>query len=114
MEEFITNWTKEELNLYILIFCANADFIESKGETDFLKLKSNETLFSRIHEEFDKDNDYQSIQKIRSTLDKFGYTKDEKDLLLREMKELFFLDGTYNILEKNLFIGMNHIFGDNN
>jgi len=68
MEEFITNWTKEELNLYILIFCANADFIESKGETDFLKLKSNETLFSR----------------------------------------------TYNILEKNLFIGMNHSFGDNN
>lgn len=112
MKEFMTNWTKEELNLYILIYCANADFNETRGETDFLKLKSNESIFTRIHEEFDKDNDYQSIQKIRATLDKFGYTKDEKELLLSEMKELFFLDGSFSTLEKNLFIGINHIFGD--
>ncbi|MCX6303565.1 MAG: hypothetical protein NT040_01220 [Bacteroidetes bacterium] len=111
MNEFDTYWTKEELKVYILIFCANANFSELKAETAFIKSKTIGNSFERIHDEFDKDNDYQSIQKIRSTLEKYGYLKDDTGRLFNEVKELFLSDGKYDILEQNLFMGLNHVFG---
>jgi hypothetical protein len=112
MKEFDTTWTKEELKVYILIFCANANFSESKAETAFIKSKTIGNCFERIHDEFDKDNDYQSIQKIRSALDKYGYLKDDRGRLFKEVKELFLSDGKYDILEQNLFMCLNHVFGN--
>ena len=111
MKEFDTNWTEEELKVYILIFCANANFSESKAETAFIKSKTIGNCFERIHDEFDKDNDYQSIEKIRLTLEKYGYLKDDTGRLFNEVKDLFLSDGKYDILEQNLFRGLNHILG---
>jgi hypothetical protein len=110
MEEYQTNWTKEELKIYLLIYCSKADFLESKVETDFIKSKTIGNSFERIHEEFNKDNDYQSIQKIRTTIEKYSYSKDAIAQLFEEMKELFLSDGKYDILEQNLYMGLNHIF----
>ena len=111
MKEFDTNWTKEELEVYILIYCANANFSESKAETAFIKSKTDESGFERVHDEFEKDNDYQSIQKIRVTLEKYGYLKEDQDRLFKEVKELFLSDGKYDIMEQNLFRGLHHILG---
>jgi hypothetical protein len=111
MKEIITNWTKEELEVYILIYCANANFSESKAETAFIRSKTVGNGFERIHDEFEKDNDYQSIQKIRVTLEKYGYLKDDTGRLFEEVKELFLSDGKFDIMEQNLFRGLHHIFG---
>ena len=105
-----TNWTKEELNAYILIYCANADFTESKDEMDFIKSKLPTSIFKKIHKEFKNDNDYQSIQKIQSTVDRYGYTGEEKNRLLFEIKKIFLSDDNYDLLEKNLLRGLNRIF----
>ena len=105
-----TIWTKEELNAYILIYCANADFTESKVEIDLIKSKIPSVVFEKVHHEFEKDNDYQSIQKIQSTIDRYGYTSNEKIRLSNEIKEIFLSDEKYDILEKNLLLGLNHIF----
>ena len=37
MENKNINWTKEDLKTYLLIYCANADFSESKIEIEFIK-----------------------------------------------------------------------------
>ncbi len=111
MKEFEPNWTEEELKVYILIFCANADFSESKAETAFIRSKTTGDCFERIHDEFDRDNDYQSIEKIRLTLGKYGYVKEDTDRIFKEVKELFLSDGQYDLLEQNLFRGLNHVFG---
>ena len=105
-----TNWTKEELNAYILIYCANADFTESKNEMDLIKSKIPTSVFEKVHHEFKKDNDYQSIQKIQSSLERLGFTNDEKNLLLFDIKKIFLSDDNYDILEKNLMRGLNRIF----
>ncbi len=109
MGEKDTNWTYDELKAYLLIYCANADFTESKVETDVIKSKILSD-FDKIHKEFKKDNDYQSIQKIQSTIVRLGYTENEKDSLLEEIKEIFLSDEKYDILEQNLFKGLKHIF----
>lgn len=109
MNNNITNWTKEELKIYILIYCANADFSESKFEVDFIKSKIKTDNFEKIHAEFEDDNDYQSIQKIQLSIEKHGYTNDEKNRLFGEIKELFLSDKKYDVLERNLYLGLSQI-----
>ena len=109
MKNVNRNWTKEELKIYILIYCANADFSESKFEIDFIKSKIQTSNFEKIHAEFEQDNDHQSIQKIQISIEEHGYTNDETDLLIGEIKELFLSDGKYDILEQNLYRGLSHI-----
>ena len=105
----MTNWTKEELKIYTLIYCANANFSESKFEIDFIKSKIQTSDFEKIHDEFEKDNDYQSIQKIQSSIKDHGYTNDSIDTLLKEIKALFLSGNEYDILEQNLYRGLSHI-----
>jgi len=105
-----TNWTEDELKAYVLIYCANADFTESKVEIDFIKSKILSSNFEKIHKEFEKDNDYQSIQKIQSTIERLGFSSAQKNDLLAEIKEVFLSDDKYDTLEKNLLRALSHIF----
>ena len=93
----------------MLIYCANANFTESEDEIDFIKSKIQSSDFSKIHKEFDKDNDYQSIEKIKSTVDRFGYVKADTDILIKEMKGLFASDDEFDTLEENMFLGLKHL-----
>jgi hypothetical protein len=103
------HWTKEEFKIYLLLYCANADFSESKSELDLIKLNASHSNFDKIHKEFEGDNDYQSIQKIQAAAEGHGYTVDELESLYEEIKELFLSDGKYDVLEQNLYRGLRHI-----
>ena len=59
--------------------------------------------FQKVNDEFDKDNDYQSLQKIISSLDDKHYSKVELDTLFEDIKKLFLSDGDYDAMELNLF-----------
>ena len=97
-----TNWTKTEFKAYLLLHCANADFIESKEEKDFIKSKVDAATFDKIHAEFEGDNDYQSIQKIMHTAERLDYSHEQIEDLVEEIKELFLSDGNFDTLERNL------------
>jgi hypothetical protein len=101
------NWTNEELKIYILIYCSNADFLESKIETDYIRSKIKNGNFDKIHQEFEKDNDYQSIQKIQSSI--IEHNHDNVESLLQEIKELFLTDDCFDIMEQNLYLGLKHL-----
>lgn len=107
--ETTTNWTRQEFKTYLLLYCAQADFEESEDEIDAIKEQIGEKTFKSIHKELDHDNDYQSIQKIQYNLKKFNYSSEEKDKLIEDIKNLFFVDGEFNILEKNLLLNLKHI-----
>ncbi len=102
-----SNWTNEELKIYILIYCSNADFLESKIETDYIRSKIKNGNFDKIHQEFEKDNDYQSIQKIQSSI--IEHNHDNVESLLQEIKELFLTDDCFDIMEQNLYLGLKHL-----
>ena len=112
MEEFNTQWTREELKAYILLYCSKADFEETTAETNYINAKFKALNIEAIRTEFEGDNDYQSIQKIRAAIDRLHYKKEGIEVLENEMKELFMVDGKLDTLEKNLFIGLKHILED--
>jgi len=103
MENHNTTWSKKEFKTYLMLLCANADFIESEDEKDIIKSKVNPDILKHIHKEFDADNDYQRLQKIINTSKRFGYSKDKADELLSKLKNLFFKDHNMGILEENMF-----------
>lgn len=107
MKNSSTNWSKEELKAYVLIYCANADFVESKLEINYIKSKIHAGIYEKMHAEFEKDNDYQSIQKIQTFIKEHNYHSEDK--LIREILELFLIDDDFDILEKNLYMGLKHI-----
>jgi len=109
MEEFKTNWTREELKAYILLYCAYANFIETEAEKEFIKSKVGEDKYQKVHKEFDQDNDYQRIQKIQHTVLRYNYSNSEVDRLFENIKKMFLSDGSIDILEENIYRGLQHL-----
>jgi hypothetical protein len=106
MQDFSTNWTKKELSAYLLLYCANADYVESESEIEIIKSKVDPHKYKAIHEEFEKDNDYQSIQKIEAAVQRLGLTEAQIDELISEMKALFLVDGALDPEENTVFTGL--------
>lgn len=104
-----TSWNKKQLKAYLLLYCANIDNEENKKELSIIKSQIEADAYEKIHEEFDSDNDYQSVEKISHTLDRLGYTKENITQLITEMKALFMADGEFDATEQALFIGLKRL-----
>ena len=99
-----TNWTKDELLAYVLLYVANADFEESNIERDVIASKIDRITFNNIHQEFDEDNDYQSIQKILAGIEAHQYSKEDISTLLNDVKTLFYADEDFDIKEQSMLM----------
>ena len=95
METYETDWTREEFKAYLMLNCANADYIETDEE--------KELILSKV------DNDYVRLQKIAQTAKRFGYTKDKADELLENMKQLFMQDHKFGAFEDYMYKGLKRI-----
>jgi hypothetical protein len=104
-----SHWTKEELVAYILLYTAHSNFVEANLEKNVIISKVDMQTFQKIHDEFDKDNDYQSLQKIIKGVEYHKYNSDDLKLLFADIKTLFLSDGEYDIMERNMFLFLNKI-----
>ncbi|WP_439153059.1 hypothetical protein [Winogradskyella sp.] len=104
------DWTRDELVAYILLFAANSDFKENNKERNVIISKVDIYTFKEIHDEFKNDNDYQGIQKIMASLKQHNYERDDIEILLADIKTLFFADGEFNINERILLRSLERLF----
>ena len=93
------NWSKEDLRVYIMLYCANADSNIDKDEIEFIKNKTHNAKYNDLRKEFDKDNDYQGTQKIEGAIKRLGYNENQIEVLVEELKELFWADGNFDTME---------------
>lgn len=77
----MSNWTKEELVAYILLYAAHCNLDIDNHEKNVIISKVDMQTFQKVHDEFDTDNDYQSLQKIVTALEDKHYSKVELDTL---------------------------------
>lgn len=106
MEYIQTDWTKEEFKAYLLSYAANANYFESEEEREKILEHVSKSQYKKIHKELDKDNDYQSIQKILYNLEKFDYSKNDLNKLVADIKALFAADNEVDLLESNMLLGL--------
>ncbi len=97
-----SNWSKQELVAYILLYIANIDLKESNSERDFIMSKVDRATFQNIHDEFDADNDYQSITKIVEAV-KLHNLHTNSDELFADIKLMAFADGDFNQIEQSVY-----------
>ena len=95
-------WSKTELQLYILLLCANADDHESEQEINMIRAKTDQETFERIYLEFSGDNEDERFEKIDAAIHLHSYSLKEIADFRREMYEIFFSDCNFTLMEKNL------------
>lgn len=104
--KFATNWTKKEFKAYVLLYAANANFFETEEEKEIILSSVDPFLYKEIHKELDRDNDYQSIQKILYNIEKYSYSKESLHLLIKDIELVFDADRHRDVLEDNFLIGL--------
>lgn len=102
MKKHKPNWTKTELQVYILLLCANADKKETKEELKMIQAKVSEETFDKMYKKFHRHSEKKRLDKVDLCVNKHEYTEMELAAFRREMYELFFSDCNFSMLEKRL------------
>ncbi|MCI2228134.1 hypothetical protein MC378_03065 [Polaribacter sp. MSW13] len=97
------NWTKKEFETYVLLYAAHCNFLETEEEQNFILSKVDEKTFHKIHNEVVIDSDEENLNKIQQYISENKFTQEEKETLIRDIKNVFFADGSVDILEKKVF-----------
>lgn len=96
------HWTKAELQIYILLLCANADSVETEEEIALIRSKTDKATFEKMYQEFSGDSEEDSLEKIQDNLALHEYSHKEIAELRREMFEVFFSDKKFSMMENTL------------
>ena len=97
------NWTKNEFLAYVLLYAAHCNFLETKEEEEYILSRVDEKTFHKIHTEVVVDSDEDKLDKIQQYISENRMTQAEKEHLLKEIKNVFFADGSVDIIEKKVF-----------
>jgi hypothetical protein len=95
-------WDKTELQLYILLLCANADAEETPKELELIKSKANSDIFKKIYKEFNGDSEEQRLDKIERAIHDHQFTVMELSEFRTEIHKIFMSDGRLSINEGRL------------
>ena len=97
------NWNKNEFYAYVLLYAAHCNFFESKEEENYILSRVNETVYHKIHTEVVVDSDEDSLNKIQQYISDNKLNEQEKEALIKDIKNVFFADGSVDVLERKVF-----------
>ncbi len=104
-----TNWTKQELVAYILLYVAHSDLKETQDEQEYILSRVDFETYQHIKKEFDADNDYQSITKIVDTVNaNVAYSQNPAELFA-DIKLMAFADGKMDQMEHAIYNSLKKI-----
>ena len=104
-----TNWTKQELVAYILLYVAHSDLKETKQEHDYILSRVDLETYNHIKREFDDDNDYQGITKIVDAVNFSESYINNPDELFADIKLMAFADGKMDQMEHAVYNSLKKI-----
>lgn len=97
-----TNWTKEELKIYILIFCASVDSNATEDEINLIKSKTSPDTYLKMYNAFSAHTEQESIDKIEDSIHLHDFTEMELAEFRQEIYKLFLTDSKFHRKEKSL------------
>lgn len=97
------DWTKKEFEAYVLLYAAHCNHVEDIAEQNYIRSKVDEKTFHRIHTEVVVDSDEINLNKIQEYISENELNQEEKEALIRDIKNVFFADGSVDVLEKKVF-----------
>lgn len=109
METATIPWTFREFKAYLFLFAANSKHFETPEEKQMVHHLLNQREYEKIHREFEKDNDYKSIQKILAYIEEHNLHQPDLDKLLKDIRTLFDANHKPDVLEENMFLALKHL-----
>ena len=97
------DWTKREFEVYVLLYAAHCNHIETTEERDYILSKVDEKTFNKIHTEIVVESDKENVDKIQQYITENKYSQADKNALIKDIKNVFFADGTVDVLERKVF-----------
>lgn len=91
-------WNKHEFLAYLLLYAAHVDARYSESERNYILSKIEYPVYKKVLKEFERDNDYQHLQKIL-TFHRINQAFTT-DTILVELYELFLADNHFHRMEK--------------
>lgn len=82
-------WSRAELKTYLLLLCANADFVETPVELRLIGSRVDDKVFDRIYNEFSMDPEGERLEKIETALRHHNLNPAEITSLKGEIQEVF-------------------------
>lgn len=96
------DWSKTELQIYIMLLCANADKKETEEELEMIQRNTSQKTFLKMYKKFHKHSKKKRLKKIETVIDNHDYSQMELAAFRREMYKIFFSDGRFSMLEERL------------
>lgn len=109
MKSMTEHWTKEDLFVYTLLYCAHADFDESIYEEAEIKAKYPSSNYKLIHEEFIRDSDFERTEKIMRFAQTHQMNRNDFDDLLNYIPTLLNADGKISPEEEVVLHGLHEM-----
>ncbi|MEW4922838.1 sulfurtransferase [Algibacter sp. 2305UL17-15] len=95
-----STWTKDELLAYILIYVSHLDLNASPKEKEYILSRVDKEVYQRVYEQFQKDSDFECIQKIVKGVKTHDYYRNDLADLFADIKLMAFADGDYAQMEQ--------------
>ena len=97
------NWTEREFQAYVLLYAAHCNHFESVEEEAYIQSKVDIKTFHRIHTEVVVDSEEENLNKIQQYISENKLTQEQKEALLKDIKNVFFADGSVDVIERKVF-----------
>ncbi|AVI50408.1 hypothetical protein C5O00_04210 [Pukyongia salina] len=102
MKHKTPNWTKHELQIYIMLLAAQIDKEIDEEELSMIRSKTDEETFEKMYGEFKKDSNKKRLAKIRGGIDQHEYSHMELVEFRKEISEIFLADNKFKPREQHL------------
>lgn len=95
-------WNNEEFVTFVLLYASHVDMDFSEEEKNKIVERLPNGTFDKMYEIFKDMSDYEALQSILSYKGIYYPTPDRKKELLDKIKLVFFADGDYSVMEREL------------
>ena len=96
--------TKQEFEIYALMYVAALDMKTSKEELKMMNAKGSEELIQHVAEIFEQDNDAQRVDAIVQAAAEFIKTEEQKTEFINDLKKMAAADSIAHIEAAGLSI----------
>lgn len=97
------DWNYDEFLTFLLIYVSHVDIDFSEEEKAHIKENASEETFDKMLPLFNDMSDYKALETIMNYKGLYYPTHARKEELLSKIKELFYSDGDFSIMEKELY-----------
>ena len=96
------DYNYNEFLAFVLLYAAHVDIEYSDEEKAKVQALVNKNSYQKIYEDFNNMSDYAALQVIINYKGLYYPTAERKEELLSKIKELFYSDGDFSKMEKEL------------